>query len=146
MKLWLVFRRMMKTNDNYKKEIGFAVMLCIIVAAFGWLLCRYYANRANSDSNDAIRTVQQVERDNKSARDANTEADSLNESVGAELDAGQADLSGATESVGRLQNSSSERTELIRTAKEGLADSQRLIDEERSLFADIDEANQGARK
>ena len=136
----------METNDKYKKGIGLAVMLCIIVAAFGWLLFRYYAHRANSDSNDAIRTVQQVERDNKSARDANTEADSLNESVGAELDAGQADLNNATESVGRLQNSSNERTELIGTAKEGLADSQRLIDEERGIFADVDEASQGIRK
>jgi hypothetical protein len=127
-------------NVNTKK-VCYIIGVILIVIAFGIFMRGYYSDRAESDGNDAINTVQQIERNNQSARDENTEANSLNESIGTELDAGQTDVSGATESVGRLQDSASERAGIISQAKDGLADSQLLIDEERSIFADIDRAN-----
>lgn len=123
------------------KQIIICIVCIVAVIATSWFVCRYYRNVGRNASRNAAESVQQIENNNNAARSANREAQQLSQSAQAELDSGQADIDSAHESVRRLSNSLDECTELANEAIEQLGNSQRLVDEERDIFADIDRAN-----
>lgn len=126
-----------------KKHIYF-VIGCILVVIIGGLFCyRYYVHTGQHYGNDAIQSVQQIERNNERAIDANNEARRDNQAAQTELNRGQADLDGASNAAGRLQDSLNHRTGLIDEAESAIDRSQQLTTEQRSIFEDIDRANQG---
>lgn len=122
----------------------YAVIGCILVVlTCCFLLYRYYEHTGQRYGNDAIQSVQQIERNNERAINANNEARRDNQSAQTELDRGQGDLTDASNSAQRLQDSLDHRTGLIDQAGREIDRSQQLIDEQRRIFEDIDEANKG---
>lgn len=127
--------------DEKKKYILIAVSIVTILLSVCFLLCRHYRAVEQSTGSDADTTIQQIETNNDRARATVIQSTELNQSAQAELINGQTDVSRATESVDRLQQSSDKRSELIESAESEIAGSQQLIREEREIFADIDKTN-----
>lgn len=127
--------------DEKKKYILIAVSIVTILLSVCFLLCRHYRAVEQSAGSDVDTTIQQIETNNDRARATVIQSTELNQSAQAELINGQTDVSRATESVDRLQQSSDKRSELIESAESEIAGSQQLIREEREIFADIDRAN-----
>jgi septal ring factor EnvC (AmiA/AmiB activator) len=128
---------------GYFSKKNCIIVACIIVTIITscWLCCRYYEQSARTDGNDATVTIQQIETNNRTARDDISQSQNINQSIGTELDSGQEDISGAKQSTKQLSNSLDERKELIDTAKQQIGRSEQLVTEERGIFADVDEAN-----
>lgn len=127
--------------NEKKKHILIAVSIVTILLSVCFLLCRHYRAVEQSAGSDVDTTIQQIETNNDRARATVIQSAELNQSAQAELINGQTDISRATESVDRLQQSSDKRSELIESAESEIAGSQQLIREEREIFADIDRAN-----
>lgn len=127
--------------DEKKRYIIIAVSIVTILLSVCFLLCRHYRTVEQSAGSDVDTTIQQIETNNDRARATVIQSTELNQSAQAELINGQADVSRATESVNRLQQSSDKRSELIESAESEIAGSQQLIREEREIFADIDRTN-----
>lgn len=127
--------------DEKKKYILIAVSIVTILLSVCFLLCRHYRAVEQSAGSDVDATIQQIETNNDRARATIIQSTELNQSAQAELINGQTDVSRATESVDRLQQSSDKRSELIESAESEIAGSQQLVREEREIFADIDRAN-----
>ena len=127
--------------DEKKKYILIAVSIVTILFSVCFLLCRHYRAFEQSAGSDVDATVQQIETNNGRARATVIQSTELNQSAQAELINGQTDVSRATESVDRLQQSADKRSELIESAESEIAGSQQLIREEREIFEDIDRAN-----
>lgn len=127
--------------DEKKKYILIAVSIVTILFSVCFLLCRHYRAVEQSAGSDVDATVQQIETNNGRARATVIQSTELNQSAQAELINGQTDVSRATESVDRLQQSADKRSELIESAESEIAGSQQLIREEREIFEDIDRAN-----
>ena len=128
--------------DEKKKYILIAVSIVTILLSVCFLLCRHYRTVEQSAGSDVDTTIQQIETNNDRARATVIQSTELNQSAQAELINGQTDVSRATESVNRLQQSSDKRSELIESAESEITGSQQLIREEREIFADIDRTNQ----
>lgn len=127
--------------DEKKKYILIAVSIVTILLSVCFLLCRHYRAVEQSAGSDVDTTIQQIETNNDRARATVIQSTELNQSAQAELINGQTDVSRATESVDRLQQSSDKRSELIESAESEIAGSQQLIREEREIFEDIDRTN-----
>lgn len=127
--------------NEKKKYILIAVSIVTILLSVCFLLCRHYRAVEQSAGSNVDTTIQQIETNNDRARATVIQSTELNQSAQAELINGQTDVSRATESVNRLQQSSDKRSELIESAESEIAGSQQLIREEREIFADIDRAN-----
>lgn len=127
--------------DEKKKYILIAVSIVTILLSVCFLLCRHYRAVEQSAGSDVDTTIQQIETNNDRARATVIQSTELNQSAQAELINGQTDVSRATESVNRLQQSSDKRSELIESAESEIAGSQQLIREEREIFEDIDRTN-----
>lgn len=127
--------------DEKKKYILIAVSIVTILLSVCFLLCRHYRAVEQSAGSDVDTTIQQIETNNDRARATIIQSTELNQSAQAELINGQTDVSRATESVNRLQQSSDKRSELIESAESEIAGSQQLIREEREIFEDIDRTN-----
>ena len=127
--------------DEKKKYILIAVSIVTILLSVCFLLCRHYRAVEQSTGSDVDTTIQQIETNNDRARATVIQSTELNQSAQAELINGQTDVSRATESVDRLQQSSDKRSELIESAESEIAGSKQLVREEREIFADIGRAN-----
>lgn len=127
--------------DENKKYTIVAIAIFVVVLTIGILLCRHYRTVEQSAGSNIDATVQQIETNNDRARTEVIQSTELGQSAQTELINGQADISRATESVGRLQQSSDKRSELIESAESEIAGSQQLVREEREIFADIDKTN-----
>lgn len=127
--------------DEKKKYILIAVSIVTILLSVCFLLCRHYRVVEQSTGSDVDTTIQQIETNNDRARATVIQSTELNQSAQAELINGQTNVSRATESVNRLQQSSGKRSELIESAESEIAGSQQLVREEREIFADIDRTN-----
>lgn len=127
------------------KKIYIIANLCVgALVAFGWLLCRYYDNKAAADSHDAIVTIQQIKDDNQSARDDVSNARNEISSARQQLDRTSSHLDAAAKRADELQDR-------VRQDAATLDECQRLIDKGRrdaaeasEIFADIDRANKAA--
>ncbi len=127
--------------NEKKKHILIAVSIVIILFSVGFLLCRHYRTVEQSAGSNVDATIQQIETNNDRARATVIQSTELNQSAQTELINGQADISRATESVDRLQQSSDKRSELIESAESEIAGSKQLVREEREIFADVDRTN-----
>ena len=131
---------MMEIKYDKKKIIGcIAGVLLIIAVVYG--ISRYYDGRSDADHNDAIQSVQQIKRDNESARDDINDARSEIESAGTIIDSGQADIDTAKRHTETLQQSVDRRQETINECQQLVDESRRNIEEARRIFTDIDNAN-----
>ena len=131
------------------KKILICAGFCLAVACTGtWLLYRYYEHDAAADSHDAMVTIQSVEDDNHAARDDIDAAAGQIDAAQSNIERGQADIDTATRSVDELQARTDERATVIDECQDIIAASRRNIEEAKSIFADIDKANQrpGAQK
>lgn len=127
--------------NEKKKYILIAVSIVTILLSVCFLLCRHYRAVEQSTGSDIDTTIQQIETNNDRARATVIQSTELSQSAQAELINGQTDVSRATESVDRLQQSSDKRSELIESAESEIAGSKQLVREEREIFADIDRTN-----
>lgn len=127
--------------NEKKKYIIIAIAILVAVLTIGILLCRHYRTVEQSAGSNVDATVQQIETNNDRARAEVVQSTKLGQSAQTELINGQADISRATESVDRLQQSSDKRSELIESAESEIAGSQQLVRKEREIFADIDKTN-----
>ena len=114
------------------------ISLCVIV---GWVGRGYYDDRV-TDSNDASVTIQQVERDNQSARNDIGDAAAQIDDAKSALVSGQADIAAATGRVDELQERADADAAVLDECQ-GIIDACRIqLDEAKRIFTDIDCENQ----
>lgn len=105
--------------------------------------CLYTANRTANDYHDVNDTVQSAERDNQQARQQI-------DSATAEIDAAQKRLDRSVKRVDRITERTQQVKRRIDSNSKIIGEGQDIVDagrrdteEARSIFADIDKANQG---
>ena len=109
-------------NTRSSFLVCLAILLAVVVIGGGVYLYSHC-----SDDNNVNDTIQRVE---VGIDDLGAELDE----IGAALDRGQVEVSGAEDTVGELQGSLDERTDLIDQCQQGL-------DRIKDIFADIEERN-----
>lgn len=123
-----------------KKTIAVVLLVCLCVIV-GWFGRGYYDDR-DTDSNDASVTIQQVERDNQSARNDIGDAAAQIDDAQATLVSGQADIAAAAGRVDELQRRADADAAVIDECQ-GIIDACRIqLEEAKRIFADADRANQ----
>lgn len=129
--------------ENEKGYIMYGIIAILIIASLCWIGYRHYNSAATADGRSAIDTVEQVKRNDKSARhDVDNAADQI-ESAQSELDAAGTDLDNAAESVDQLQESVKSDQDTIGECNDLVESGRADIATERSIIADVDQANQG---
>ena len=105
--------------------------------------CLYTANRTANDYHDVNDTVQSAERDNQQARQQI-------DSATAEIDSAQKQLNDSIRRAGEITNrvnSAQKRVDsnskIVGECQDIIGAGRRDVEEARSIFADIDKANQG---
>ena len=122
-----------------KKTIAVVLLVCLCVIV-GWFGRGYYDDRV-TDSNDASVTIQQVERDNQSARNDIGDAAAQIDDAKSALVSGQADIAAATGRVDELQERADADAAVLDERK-GIIDACRIqLEEARRIFADVDREN-----
>lgn len=112
-------------------------VFCVIVGWFG----RGYNDDRVTDSNDASVTIQQVERDNQSARNDIGDAAAQIDDAKSALVSGQADIAAATGRVDELQERADADAAVLDECK-GIIDACRIqLEEAKRIFADVDREN-----
>lgn len=126
-----------------KKTWIIAVLLVVLVASGGWLLYRHYNSAGTADGRSAIDTVEQIERNDKSAgHDVDNAADQI-KSAQSELDRAGTDVDDAQQSADRLQESVQSNQDTIGECNNLVESGRAGIAAERSIIANVDQANQG---
>lgn len=117
-----------KLAKNNKVIVIAGIIVCIIVFASGWLLCRHYDGIERSDSNDAratVRNAQEINRDAQTelnrARETNQSAESANQN--------------AQRAADDITDTNTELSELNRSDTDA-------IDAAERVFRDVDSSNQ----
>ena len=114
----------MEEKHNRSFLVCLAILLAVVVIGGGVYL---YSQHDHPDDNHVSDTVQRIEMG----------ADSIGaklDEIGAALDRGQIEVAGAEDTVGELQGSLDERTDLIDQCQQGL-------DRIKDIFADIEKRN-----
>ena len=114
----------MEEKHNRSFLVCLAILLAVVVIGGGVYL---YSQHDHPDDNHVSDTVQRIE------MGADSVGAKLDE-IGAALDRGQIEVSGAEDTVGELQGSLDERTDLIDQCQQGL-------DRIKGIFADIEKRN-----
>ena len=120
--MWRIGDDKMEEKHNRSFLVCLAILLAVVVIGGG-----VYLYFQCSDDNHVSDTVQRIE------MGADSVGAKLDE-IGAALDRGQIEVSGAEDSVGELQGSLDERTDLIDDSKERL-------DRIEDILADIEKRN-----
>lgn len=125
------------------KKILICAGFCLAVACTGtWLLYRYYEHDAAADSHDTTVTIQSIADDNHTARDDIDAAAGQIDAAEEQFDGATTALDRSTESATRLQNSVAGNSAQLDECQDIIAASRRNIEEAKSIFADVDNANQ----
>lgn len=118
-----------------KKTLIVSCVVLVFVFTFGWLLCRYYDNRAREDSADVTRTVQSVKDDNQRARENIGTATEQIRQAGQQLDS-------LAESIDASERTVDDNKAVIDDSRQLIESSQRSLEQAESILSDIDRANQ----
>lgn len=123
-----------------KKTIAVVLLVCLCVIV-GWFGRGYYDDR-DTDSNDASVTIQQVERDNQSARNDVGDAAAQIDDAKSALVSGQADIAAAAERVNELQSRADVDAAVLDECQSLLDVGRKQLTDARRILADIDGENQ----
>lgn len=127
------------------KKIYIIANLCVVVAVIAvLLLCRYYDDRAATDSHNAIVTIQQITDDNQSARDDISDARNEIGSAQQQLDRASSHLDTAAKRADELQDRVRQDKAVIDDCKQLVEQGRRDAAEASGIFADVDRANKAA--
>lgn len=122
-----------------KKTIAVVLLVCLCVIV-GWFGRGYNDDRV-TDSNDASVTIQQVERDNQSARNDIGDAAAQIDDAKSALVSGQADIAAATGRVDELQERADADAAVLDECKEIIDACRIQLEEAKRIFADVDREN-----
>ena len=122
-----------------KKTIAVVLLVCLCVIV-GWFGRGYYDDRV-TDSNDASVTIQQVERDNQSARDDVGNAATEIDNAQSKLNSGQADVNTAIGRLDELQDRADADATIIDECQSIIDVGRINIEEAKRIFADVDREN-----
>ena len=112
----------------------------LIAVTVGWLGRGYYDGRT-TDSNDASIKIQQVERDNQSARENIGNAAVKIDDAQSALIGGQADINRAAGRLNELQKRADSDAAVIDECQSIIDVCRINIEEAKRIFADIDKEN-----
>lgn len=122
--MWRIGDDKMEEKHNRSFLVCLAILLAVVGIGCGVYL---YSQHDHPNDNHVSDTVQRIE---MGADNLGAELDE----IGAALDRGQIEVSGAEDTVGELQGSLDERTNLIDQCQQGL-------DRIKDIFADIEKRN-----
>lgn len=123
--------------DNFIYILLAVLLLCAVVC--GWIL--YTDNRTANEYHDVHDTVQQVEADNRSARQQIGNASAEIDSAQKQLDRSIKRTGGITNRVNNAKERVDGNTKVIGECEDIISAGRRDTEEARSIFADVEKAN-----
>ena len=128
-------------NEKYPcNDVGSVVMFLIVLGCFCWLLSITGCGNSAQHNTDTARTMEQLERENQSAR-------SEIESSERHIDHAEAGIKGAIDAVGRSEAAAIENARSVDQLQTLIGECQGIIKEEQRIIREVDESNgAGAKK
>ena len=125
-------------NEKYPcNDVGSVVMFLVVLGCFCWLLSITGCGSSAQHNTDTTRTMEQLERENQSAR---SEIESGERYIGN----AEANINRTIDAVGRSETAAIENARSVEQLQTLIGECQGIIKEEQRIIREVDESN-GAR-
>ena len=128
-------------NEKYPcDDVRSVVMFLVVLGCFCWLLSITGCGNSAHDNTDTARTMEQLERENQSAR---SEIESSERYIGN----AEANINRTIDAVGRSETAAIENARSVEQLQTLIGECQGIIKEEQRIIREVDESNgAGAKK
>ena len=128
-------------NEKYPcNDVGSVVMFLVVLGCFCWLLSITGCGSSAQHNTDTTRTMEQLERENQSAR---SEIESGERYIGN----AEANINRTIDAVGRSETAAIENSRSVDRLQTLIGECQGIIKEEQRIIREVDESNgAGAKK
>ena len=128
-------------NEKYPcNDVRSVVMFLVVLGCFCWLLSITGCGHSTHDNTDTARTMEQLERENQSAR-------SEIESGERHIERAETSVNRAIDAVGRIETAAIENARSVDRLQTLIDECQGIIKEEQRIIREVDESNgAGAKK
>ena len=122
-------------NEKYPcNDVGSVVMFLIVLGCFCWLLSITGCGNSAQHNTDTARTMEQLERENQSAR-------SEVENSERHIDHAEANINRAIDAVGRSETAAIENARSVDQLQTLVAECQGIIEAEQRIIREVDKSN-----
>ena len=128
-------------NEKYPcDDVGAVVMFLVVLGCFCWLLSITGCGSSSPHNTDTARTMEQLERENQSAR-------SEVENSERHIERAEASVTRAIDAVSRSETAAIENARSVERLQTLIGECQGIIKEEQRIIREVDESNgAGAKK